>query len=179
MFRTVKRFLKYKVISAFSDLYWGIAHRTFDKYHIIKTDLKPGYYDINIRMVSALYALVKDFVEIEMTQKKGKEAIVYLEERIKNNFQSQINKHDEIKEDDFSYNHSDFCRCLEDDSEVCLEILPIYRWIVIENPEMQIKIKKLEEDGKYEEAFNVELEHSRIENTMLHKIINNRNIMWT
>lgn len=42
-----------------------IAHRTYDKYHIVKTDLQPGYYDIDTRILHSNFTLLTDFVEIE------------------------------------------------------------------------------------------------------------------
>lgn len=42
-----------------------IAFRTYDKYHVLKTDLKPGYYDIDTRILHSNFTLLVDFVEIE------------------------------------------------------------------------------------------------------------------
>lgn len=42
-----------------------IAFRTYDKYHVLKTDLKPGYYDIDTRILHSNFSLLVDFVEIE------------------------------------------------------------------------------------------------------------------
>lgn len=42
-----------------------IRHRTYDKYHIVKTGLKPGYYDIDTLMLHSNFNMLKDFVEVE------------------------------------------------------------------------------------------------------------------
>ncbi len=42
-----------------------IAYRTYEKYHTVKTDLVPGYRDIDERMLHACFSLLVDFVEIE------------------------------------------------------------------------------------------------------------------
>lgn len=42
-----------------------IAFRTYDKYHVVKTDLEPGYYDIDTRILHSNFTLLVDFVEIE------------------------------------------------------------------------------------------------------------------
>lgn len=56
---------------------WAIKHRTTHKFHIIKTGLKPGYYEIETLMVYGLFALLVRFVEKEY------EGISGVEERIK------------------------------------------------------------------------------------------------
>lgn len=42
-----------------------IAFRTYDKYHVVKTDLKPDYYDKDTILLHANFSLLVDFVEIE------------------------------------------------------------------------------------------------------------------
>jgi hypothetical protein len=42
-----------------------IAYRTYDKYHIVKTGLKPGYRDITWRLPCAMFTLIEEFVEYE------------------------------------------------------------------------------------------------------------------
>ena len=42
-----------------------IRYRTFDRYHIIKTTLKPGYYDMDTRLLYGMFDMLVDFVEIE------------------------------------------------------------------------------------------------------------------
>lgn len=46
-------------------LWWGLRHRTIDKYHVIPTGLKPGYYDKDIQMLHANFQLLVNFVEVE------------------------------------------------------------------------------------------------------------------
>lgn len=45
--------------------YW-IRHRLFDRYHIVKTGLKPDYYDCSVRMLHANMNLMRDYVEVEL-----------------------------------------------------------------------------------------------------------------
>lgn len=42
-----------------------IAYRTYDKYHVVKTDLSPGYYDKDTILLHSVFALLVDFVEVE------------------------------------------------------------------------------------------------------------------
>lgn len=50
----------------FSDLERWVAYRTYDKYHVVKTALKPSYYDKDTIMLEANFALLVDFVEVEL-----------------------------------------------------------------------------------------------------------------
>jgi hypothetical protein len=43
-----------------------IRYRTYDKYHIVKTELKPNYYDKRTIMLHVNFDMLKDFVEGEL-----------------------------------------------------------------------------------------------------------------
>lgn len=45
---------------------WKIIHRVHPKhrYHVVKTGLKPGYYDPDVRILYSNMNLMKEFVEI-------------------------------------------------------------------------------------------------------------------
>jgi len=47
------------------NLYYWVRYRTFDKYHVIKTDLKPGYYDKSTQYFHSCFSILVDFVELE------------------------------------------------------------------------------------------------------------------
>lgn len=64
-----------------------IAFRTYDKYHVVKTDLEPGYYDIDTRILHSNFTLLVDFVEIE---KASLQYIFASQERTKK-FGSRVN----------------------------------------------------------------------------------------
>ena len=42
-----------------------LHYRIFDKYHTVDTKLKPGYYDIDTRMLHSCFSLLVDYVELE------------------------------------------------------------------------------------------------------------------
>jgi hypothetical protein len=46
-----------------------IAYRTYDKYHVVKTDLTPAYYDKDTILLHANFALLVDFVETELASR--------------------------------------------------------------------------------------------------------------
>lgn len=54
-----------KLTGPFKELKSWIRYRVFDKYHVVKTGLKPGYHEIDSRMLHSLFQLLVDFVEIE------------------------------------------------------------------------------------------------------------------
>lgn len=42
-----------------------IRYRTYDKYHIVKTDLEPAYYDKDTILLHVNFSILVDYVEIE------------------------------------------------------------------------------------------------------------------
>jgi hypothetical protein len=49
------------------DLKIWIAHRTWDRYHVVKCrTLEPGYYDQDFRMLHACFELLTDYLEEEV-----------------------------------------------------------------------------------------------------------------
>jgi hypothetical protein len=55
---------KYEAISN-----W-IRYRTYDRYHVVKTGLEPGYYDVDTTMLNVNFSLLKDFVEVETASRQ-------------------------------------------------------------------------------------------------------------
>lgn len=48
------------------DLWWGFLHRTFKRFNKVELkSLKPGYYDVDHRLLHACFNLLADFVEKE------------------------------------------------------------------------------------------------------------------
>lgn len=50
IFEAFPDFIYFYIKSPIKDFYWWVIHRTFDKYHVINTGLKPGYYDVDTLM---------------------------------------------------------------------------------------------------------------------------------
>lgn len=42
-----------------------VGYRTYDRYHVLKTGLPPGYYSVSTQMLNVNFNLLKDFVEVE------------------------------------------------------------------------------------------------------------------
>jgi hypothetical protein len=50
-------------LSLFGDLERWVAYRTYEQYHVVKTDLPPGYYNPSDVLLHAAFKVLKDFVE--------------------------------------------------------------------------------------------------------------------
>lgn len=59
------RDIRKRITKPFNDVRYWIRCRVFDKYHIIRTGLKPGYADCDVRMLHGMFNLLVDFVEVE------------------------------------------------------------------------------------------------------------------
>jgi len=42
-----------------------IRYRTYDRYHVVKTGLEPGYYDVQNTVLHVNFNILKEFVEVE------------------------------------------------------------------------------------------------------------------
>jgi len=56
----------YDIKDAYRNIKYFFRYRFTDKYHIVDTKLKPGYYDIDMRMLHANFSLLVDYVEVEL-----------------------------------------------------------------------------------------------------------------
>lgn len=61
----MKKMLK-SMLWAFKNIKWWVIYRTTERYHIVKTGLKPDYYETDKRMLHACFNLLKEFVEVEL-----------------------------------------------------------------------------------------------------------------
>lgn len=119
----------FRKISSFIDnIYWFIHHRIIDKHHIIKTGLKPGYYDINYLMIHGLFSLLCKFVEKEYS------GVDSIKSRIDFLLQSKI---EEIEIAITNDNHEAIpyiTKQSDDEIEALEEAIRLYKWWVLEYP---------------------------------------------
>ena len=47
------------------NIWWWIRYRTYKKFHVVKLDLKPGYHDVDQRLIHANFCLLCEYVEKE------------------------------------------------------------------------------------------------------------------
>jgi hypothetical protein len=65
-FGAIRREIRHWIgIKQIYDLHYWLMYRTYRKFHIVKMDLKPGYHDIDQRLVHANFCLLAEFVEKE------------------------------------------------------------------------------------------------------------------
>ena len=123
-----------------------IRHRLFDRYHIVDTGLKPGYYDTSDRILHSCFNLLKDYVEIELSWKtmvfdesaKKKYALPFFSNgffRIKN-YRNRAAGMDHlqwekglINDESMGYNPSDSAYGTSTDQAIrAIEIEELYLW---------------------------------------------------
>ena len=63
--------LKHRLTDPISNTRAWVRYRTFDKYHIIKTKLKPGYQDFNERCLHGMFNMLVDYVECDLAWKSA------------------------------------------------------------------------------------------------------------
>lgn len=66
IWETLPDWFNHSIKRRWKDARLWIRYRTTDKYHVLKMDLKPGYYDPDTRMLQAVFQILQDYVEIEL-----------------------------------------------------------------------------------------------------------------
>ena len=136
-------------IRKFDKAVWWLRYRTFDKYHIVKTELTPGYYEIETLMLHSNFNMLKDYVEIQLA------SIQYLfsEDREKNNWKEKFipfynffRKYDQsygIKALEFKMSLADpsLPPHARDDNEAAFgkEVYELYNWWVNVRPNRHLQ----------------------------------------
>ena len=59
-----KKIFIYPIKWKYEEIYYWICYRTIDRYHVVKTGLPPGYYEVGSIMLHTNFNLLKDFVEV-------------------------------------------------------------------------------------------------------------------
>ena len=44
-------------------IWWQLRHRTTDRFHVVKLDIEPGYYDCDERILQSVFHLFNEFME--------------------------------------------------------------------------------------------------------------------
>jgi hypothetical protein len=57
--------LKRSVTRPYNNARSWVRYRVFDKHHVIKTGLKPDYYELETRMLHGMFSMLIDFVEVQ------------------------------------------------------------------------------------------------------------------
>lgn len=127
-------FMEYR----FNDILAWVRHRTTDKYHVIRTGLKPGYYDKDEQMLHVNFSLLVDLIEVE---KAWLQTIFTEPENIghKHPWWKRLFKEFRCKECGLAYldwemNLSNDVECHVSQSETAKEQYELYKWWTITRP---------------------------------------------
>lgn len=150
---------------------WAIHHRLSPRhrYHMVNTGLKPGYYDVDTRMLHACMALLCKHVECEYDGIEAYESFTR-----------------ELRENPDTY----MPELTTEQADTQTEVAAIYRWWkeqrAAEHARSEQWCQKLwgdeprdESMGTAEEYFAFEDKLGEDDQTMLHRLIDVRRSMWT
>lgn len=68
---TIPKYFRSKIYNIKHGYYWPLIHKYHPKYkyHIIKTDLKPGYYDPDTRITHSIFSIFSEFMKYNIENK--------------------------------------------------------------------------------------------------------------
>ena len=179
-----------------------IAFRTYDKYHVVKTDLEPGYYDIDTRILHSNFSLLVDFVEIE---KASLQYFFASYEEAKNNSRVSFNKLTKEQKKELGLQYLNWE--IENDEEFfpkqqkvsAKEIKNLYLWWTEVRPsridpydkyeeeldELSGSLNNMPEKNKkklinlYKKIGKLEDQYEKEDDAMLIRLMNVRRNLWT
>ncbi len=179
-----------------------VRYRTYAKYHVVKTDLSPGYRDTDSRMLHAAMSLMVDFVEQELAALD-----LYCDKNASwfERYSARYNPRWRSAKRGLRY--------LNQSTEITeKKLLSIYKWWTLEYPKYESMASELlesrrdsslndldlfftasddtiveqrylkqQEDMKavYQQVIALENTQQKITQVMLHKLIDIRESMWT
>ena len=148
----------------YRDIKYWVLHRTTDKYHIIRTELKPGYYDVDTRLMYGMFALLKMYVEEECSHmyyfchkdapkpNKWNKRSLGIRHLVYDIFS-------DYKENERPKEGSDEYIIITNQMARCKEILDLYSWWVFDRPR---RPDPMETSGLSEWYDKVEKKHGDI-----------------
>jgi hypothetical protein len=160
---------------------WAIRYRTYKKFHVVKTDLKPGYHDIDQRIVHANFCLLCEYVEkehpfehIDWDSDEDHKRVASEIKEIYNwwkNVYPTYDKHNPLYADDVKApEHDSKVHAVDEDGDPTT-----YEWV--DKPGQEEIAKKFREaclaSYEYEKKQDAEIEANLI------RLIKIRNYLWT
>jgi len=64
--KSFRHAILYPISRTNTKIYSWFSYRLFNRYHMVDTGLKPGYYEIDTRILNVNFNMLKDFVECEL-----------------------------------------------------------------------------------------------------------------
>ena len=145
----IRRFLR-----ALRDIKWWVIHRTTQRYNVVHTGLKPGYYDIDYRMSEAMFSLLKEFVEKEYGGI----------EHVRNAIKWPDENPDEFLTPESAQEYKQLWQSVES----------VYQWCTVDKPKMQAERDKLGKDW-----YEIEQKMDAKDTEMLKLLVEVRGCLWT
>ena len=176
------------LLQKIKNLIWWFKYRTTEKYHIVKTGLKPGYYDTDHVMLHACFNLLKGFVEVEISHMylvlsfKGKVP------RWKWQYKKFIKEHQRefiIKYLDYWLDEKHWKDASEEEMQKYIqrdqEIKELYLWWVDERPARLARLEKEWSNPHHTSKQLVELDQAgtKEDEEMLIRLMKIRSALWT
>jgi hypothetical protein len=193
---------KYEAISL-----W-IRYRTFNRYHVVKTGLPPGYHEVDTIMLNTNFNLLKDFVEIQQASRE------YWQDEVKKTWCEQHMPFYRVfypfHRPDLGIKHLQWEATLDDPSLPlheqspqqaihAREILALYKWWVEDRPNripVEIRRPEVDTDDMFNPKFKNTPEYKRYradieksykqsekwdkeDDKMLVRLIKSRRGLWT
>jgi len=158
----------YRIKQFFNDIKWWILHRTFYRYHVLKLNLKPGYYDTDYLLEEAMYQLLIRYVEKEQDGLAGiLEYMISLQQDIEGEEKKLILAEKSNRE------HIELnITCMKQNIEDLTKIAQIYLWAVKGRKNFDRVNKKMEWLEREEEKYKQDTE-------ILKLLVEVRNHLWT
>lgn len=157
--------LWYRIKNLPSTIYWWFNHRynPNHQYNVVKTGLKPGYYDTDSRMEHACFYLLEEFLKEEFSPKKN--VIESIDEELFWLKKELLGANPEsIYPSKLYYTQR---------IEMWNDLKEVYLWW------MQNKNKSSYNETYYSASFEEEKRFENDKTEMLIKLIKNRGILWT
>lgn len=166
---------------------WWLRYRTTEKYHVVKTGLKPGYYDTDHIMIHACFNLLKEFVETEIVHMyyilcfKGKKPWWKSTKKF-------IKEHQREFIDgylDYWLNKDNWKDATEDDMSIYItkdqEIKTLYYWWIDERPKIIQKIEHayFNYESNIKSIMELEEKAWKEDEEMLIRLMKIRPTLWT
>lgn len=156
-----------------------IRYRTYDRYHIIKTGLPPGYYEIDTLMLNVNFNMLKDFVEVEQAIRYFWTSDAFIHRSWAEKYVPFYYKFYPFRRPDLGIAYFNWAATLDDvalpvhercdaQAAAAKEVLILYKWWVEDRP-ARVPEKRGEYDdqgfgilGCFDDDFNKEAEDYKI-----------------
>lgn len=138
------------------------------KYHLIRTGLKPGYYEIDTRMLYGCFSLLREYVESEIASRWTEDGLTGAAAGL-----SQLAWESELTYDEFeSHGNPELIGLPTPQAEAAREIIELYNWWV------NVRQSMLHDD-MYDIDYDDYSERSAVDTAQLIRLVAVRRALWT